>query len=133
MTCVTQILSYLMIILSYLILEYSCAHTPNPQMMPVEELLLHLMNLVAVASFLFLATSRDAALLYLTQFNHVPIEMETGPNEETAQMEHRTTRLADQAVGSKEQNWASEHRDAIAHAMWVEYQCRHRGRGAHHA
>ena len=42
-------------------------------MMPVEELLLHLMNLVAAASFLFLATSRDVALLYLTQFNHIPV------------------------------------------------------------
>ena len=40
---------------------------------PAEELLLHLLNLVAVAGFLFLATSRDAALLYSTRFNHVPV------------------------------------------------------------
>jgi hypothetical protein len=42
-------------------------------MTPAEELLLHLVNLVAAASFLFLATSRDAALLYLTRFNRVPV------------------------------------------------------------
>ena len=40
---------------------------------PAEELLLHLLNLVAAASFLFLATSRDAALLYSTRFNCVPV------------------------------------------------------------
>ena len=40
---------------------------------PAEELLLHLLNLVAAAGFLFLATSRDAALLYSTRFNCVPV------------------------------------------------------------
>ena len=40
---------------------------------PAEELLLHLLNLVAAAGFLFLATSRDAALLYSTRFNRVPV------------------------------------------------------------
>ena len=43
------------------------------QMTPTEELLLHLVNLVAMASFLFLAASRDAALLYLTRFNCTPV------------------------------------------------------------
>ena len=42
-------------------------------MTPTEELLLHLVNLVAAASFLFLAASRDAALLYSTRFDHTPV------------------------------------------------------------
>ena len=40
---------------------------------PAKELLLHLLNLVAAAGFLFLATSRDTTLLYSTQFNCVPV------------------------------------------------------------
>ena len=42
-------------------------------MTPTEELLLHLVNLVAAASFLFLAASRDAALLYSTRFDRTPV------------------------------------------------------------
>ena len=44
-------------------------------MTPAEELVLHLVNLLAAASFLFLAASRDVVLLYSTQFNHVPVHM----------------------------------------------------------
>ena len=42
-------------------------------MTPAEELVLHLVNLLAAASFLFLAASRDAILLYSTRFNRVPV------------------------------------------------------------
>jgi len=42
-------------------------------MTPAEELFLHLVNFVAAASFLFLASSRDAALLYSTRFDRVPV------------------------------------------------------------
>ena len=42
-------------------------------MTPAEELVLHLVNLLAAASFLFLAASRDAILLYSTWFNRVPV------------------------------------------------------------
>ena len=42
-------------------------------MMPAEELLLHLINLVALAGLLFMATSRDVTALYSTQFNRVPV------------------------------------------------------------
>ena len=50
-------------------------HCNSPMMLPAKELLLHLLNLVAVASFLSLATSRDTALLYSAQFNHMPVHM----------------------------------------------------------
>ena len=42
-------------------------------MTPAEELLLHLINLVASAGLLFMATSRDMTVLYLTRFNRVPV------------------------------------------------------------
>ena len=42
-------------------------------MTPAEELVLHLVNLLAAASFLFLAASRDVILLYSTRFNRVPV------------------------------------------------------------
>jgi hypothetical protein len=41
-------------------------------MAPAEELVIHLVNLVSAAGFLFLATTRDATLLYSTQFNCMP-------------------------------------------------------------
>lgn len=61
------------------------------------------------------------------------METATGPNEETAQMERRTAKLAERDVGSEERNRAAERRDAIALAMWNEYRRRHRGRGARRA
>ena len=42
-------------------------------MTPAEELLLHLINLVASAGLLFMATSRDVTALYSTRFNRVPV------------------------------------------------------------
>ena len=42
-------------------------------MTPAEELLLHLINLMASAGLLFMATSRDATALYSTRFNRVPV------------------------------------------------------------
>jgi hypothetical protein len=42
-------------------------------MTPADELVIHLMNLVAMVGFLFLAASRDMTLLYSTWFNHIPV------------------------------------------------------------
>ena len=51
-------------------------------MTPAEKLVIHLINLVATAGFLFLAASRDATLLYLSRFNCVPVHTSrlTGQN-----------------------------------------------------
>ena len=53
------------------------------------------------------------------------IEIVTGPSGE---VECITTNLADQAISSEEQNWAAEHRDMIALAMWDDYQHNQQGR-----
>ena len=42
-------------------------------MTPAEELVIHLINLVATAGFLFLAASRDATLLYSSRFDRMPV------------------------------------------------------------
>ena len=51
-------------------------------MTPTEEGVIHLMNLVASASFLFLVASREATLLYSSRFNRVPVHTSrlTGQN-----------------------------------------------------
>ena len=51
-------------------------------MTPAEELVIHLINLMAAAGFLFLATSRDVTLLYSSWFNHMPVHTSrlTGQN-----------------------------------------------------
>ena len=46
------------------------------------------------------------------------------------EMESLTAKLAEWSIGSEEQSWASERREAIALAMWDDYWRRHRGRRA---
>lgn len=75
-THVTKMWSYHNLHSNYLIISYHIqkarAYTLS-LMTPAEELVLHLVNLLAAASFLFLAASRDAILLYSTWFNRVPV------------------------------------------------------------
>ena len=51
-------------------------------MTPAKELVIHLINLVTATGFLFLAASRDATLLYLSQFDCMPVHTSrlTGQN-----------------------------------------------------
>ena len=53
------------------------------------------------------------------------------PDVETDRVAHRTATQAERAVSNEERNWAAERRDTIALAMWEDYWCRRRGRGAH--
>ena len=77
---VTKIWSSFYLILFYLISSSQTgSHTHIPScaaicaMTPTEEVVIHLMNLVASAGFLFLVASREVTLLYSSRFNHVPV------------------------------------------------------------